>query len=115
VSGSGPHLPDKPKDQETGVKNASQNVSLDDLGVFALMAKAFVLQPVGRSVRTPRTHAGRYREAGNAAAARIARAHRALVLEARTGALEAHLSEAKDVYDLEARIRSRAWRPLSLH
>ena len=84
----------------------SRHVSLDDLGVFALMAKALAVQPVGqeafdRRAPTPDATAKPDTPPRRGLLERIE--HWFWKREQR--ALEAHLSEAKDIYDLEARIR----------
>ena len=73
-----------------------------DLGIFTLLARAFA-PPLARMERSARTHAG----TAEAAAPRPGLLDRLDTwcwrIEQR--AVERHLAKARDIYDLEARIR----------
>jgi len=80
---------------------------LDDLGIFALMAKALSLRPLGHDrFESSAT-------AGEAATTDASAPRRSLIdridhwlWERAQRDVEAYLGQAKDVYDLEARIRN---------
>ena len=77
---------------------------LDDLGIFALMAKALALRPEGRA---PSDRSGVAPVDLAAAPTRRGFFDRIdhWFWKRRQRAVEAHLGKATDVYDLEARIR----------
>ena len=84
----------------------ANRVTNDDLGVFALLATALALKPLGHDA----LEKGYLAEAPKATDA--TRPRRSLLeridhwfWKGNQRALEAHLGKAKDVYDLEARIR----------
>ena len=84
----------------------ANQVPHDDLGIFAIMAKALALQPAGHDPFE------RHEVAPDAAAVEAAPPRRGFLDRVdhwfwtrRQRALEAELGKATDVYDLEARIR----------
>jgi hypothetical protein len=79
---------------------------LDDLGVFAMMATALAIKPLGRDAQE-RGYLAAKRKPSDAATPRRGLLDRLdhWFWKCEQRALEAYLGEAKDVSDLEARIR----------
>ena len=84
----------------------ANRVTNDDLGVFALLATALALKPLGQDA-LERGYLAEGPKATDATPPRRGLLERIdrWFWKRNQRALEAHLGKAKDVYDLEARIR----------